>query len=356
MKSTARLGKPLTAKAAVGFAPNPTHRTHQPAQGLIRQLGVTLIELMVSLVIGLIISLAAAGAYIGTRSAANAQEELSRTHEYGKQAMDMIGRELQMAGFYPIANPNTDPANGTLQTQNFGEYKEPVALVGRLPYQAGVFGCTGARFLPATNTCGPTVAGAPDSVVVNYYSNPEFGNQLQNQSDCLGADVALDPVNAPRAAAGLPLFISNRFALSPTLINLPTGGTAATLSFGCNGNGTATPSNIYQPIFEGVVDMVITYGLWNTGTNAEMPDRYLTANAVTTPPLPALVNGKTPWQRVTRVNVCLMVNTLQNTRQADAPGTPRTFTDCRGGAITSPRLFKVFNRTFTVRNHMTGEF
>ncbi len=313
------------------------------------QRGVTLIELMVSLVIGLVISLAAAGAYIGTRGAASAQEELSRTHEYGKQAMDMIGRELQMAGFFPVFSPN-NPA----QTNISGKYEPPAPLAPFPAYAAGIFGCSSGVFQPTTATCLAGAATDPDSVVVNYFSNPEFGAALLNQNDCLGQNVANNAtVNAAALAAGQPLFISNRYALTATTIPTPNGGTETTRSFACNGNGQATESNTYQPIFEGVEDLVIRYGVWGNAANQQAPSQYYTATQVGGL---GNVEGVPPWQRVTSVHICMLVRTLQNTKQADEAATPRTFADCRGNLVQSNRLVKTFERTFSVRNHIFGVF
>ena len=76
----------------------------------VRQAGLTMVEMLVGLVIGLVIALAAATAYIGSRGAATATESISKVNETGKLALDYIGREIQMAGFYPANLPVVDTA------------------------------------------------------------------------------------------------------------------------------------------------------------------------------------------------------------------------------------------------------
>jgi type IV pilus assembly protein PilW len=68
-----------------------------------RQWGVTLVELLVSMAIGLVVALASTMAYLAVRNTANATDAMSRMNEDGKLALDMLSREIQMAGFYPAA-------------------------------------------------------------------------------------------------------------------------------------------------------------------------------------------------------------------------------------------------------------
>ena len=84
-----------------------------------RSRGLTLVELMIALVIGLVI-LAAAGAMLISSSTSRRQIELSAdVIENGRYGLDMLGRELSQAGFYgtlvvptgsTIAPCSTDPA------------------------------------------------------------------------------------------------------------------------------------------------------------------------------------------------------------------------------------------------------
>ncbi|MFY8042224.1 MAG: PilW family protein, partial [Rhodoferax sp.] len=173
-----------------------------------RQAGLTLIELMVSLVISLAIGLAAATAYLGARSTATAMSSVSSVNENAKLVLDMVGRELQMAGYYPAifaSNANTNLIGGFTNTKN------PASVA----YNQGLFGCDGARFNPTTGACPAAVANAPDSVVVNYFGIPELDSTTTFSSgfDCLRQSVALDPSNATQIATGRPRYISNRFGL-----------------------------------------------------------------------------------------------------------------------------------------------
>ena len=72
---------------------------HIPFSRPMRQTGVGLVELMVGLVIGIVLSMAAAALYLGTRDMSRGSQAITDVNETGKIALEMIGREIQKAGF-----------------------------------------------------------------------------------------------------------------------------------------------------------------------------------------------------------------------------------------------------------------
>ena len=334
------------------------HKNNQKGMRRSMQVGLTMIELMVSLVISVVIALAAATAYLGTRSTATAIASVSSLNETGNLTLEMIGRDIQMAGYFPAI----------LSTGNtMGQYTNikgtPAGWVANTPtaYAQGIFGCDGALFDPVTMLCGATVAGAPDTIVVNYFAATELNPaQFTSGFDCLRQDVSNDPDNAGRVPT-LPEIISNRYSLSALQTYVTQGVGQATRnvssrSLACNGNGLTTENTIYQPIYEGLVDMVISYGA-NDGAGTLSPTRYRTAAQINALPL---VNGVGGWQRVTSVRVCVLSRTTDNVRTEDVAGSLRTYTDCRGNtptyAITDRTIYKRFERIFAVRNNLNGVY
>lgn len=321
-----------------------------------KELGLTLVELMVSLVISLAIGLAAASAYIGARNTAATMSSVSTVNETAKLILDMVGREIQMAGYYPAIM-----SNGTASTNLMGGFsntKNPAVTA----YNQGLFGCDGARFNPVTGTCPAATANQPDSIVTNYFGMPELDSATTFSSgyDCLRQIADNDPNNAAQIAAGRPRFISNRFGIVSNSYSVQgpnqTSRTVTTMSLACNGNGQATESTTYQPIFDGLVDMVFRYGV-NSGTGSLSPETYYTAAQVNALPTQA---GKTSWQRVSAVKVCLLTRTTENSRTQDASGVNRTYADCRGNTVsytaTDRTIYKRFERIFAVRNNLNGVY
>jgi len=315
------------------------------------QAGLSLVELLVSLAISLVIALAAAAAYLGTRSTATAMANIAGMNESGTLALNMIARELQMAGYYPAIAP-ASVTNPNLMGR-FSNTKNSAAAA----YNQALFGCEGGVFNPTTGSCPAVTAGAPDSVVINYFAVAEldaltFGSGF----DCLRQPVLSDPVNS----SGRPMYVSNRFAL--TTASYAVAGAASTSrnittkSLACNGNGKTTEDAVYQPFFEGMEDMTFTYGV-HAGTGSLSPQTYYTATEVTALPVVGTLSG---WQRVTAVRVCVLTRSPDNIRTQDMASNLRSYTNCRGSTVTyaaaDRTLYKRFERVIAIRNNLNGTF
>lgn len=322
-----------------------------------RQTGVSLVELMVGLVIGIVLSMAAAALYLGTRDMSRGSQAITDVNETGKIALEMIGREIQKAGFYPAQFG----MNWTTNNDAAGSYyngKDPTKVV----FNSGLFGCDGANYDPATKACGTTAADKPDSIIVNYFASTEFGSDslLGNTNDCNRKPVSNDTDNSSRNTSGLPLFVSNRFGIvAETNSYTDTdGNTVSAKSLGCQGNGS--DAAVAQPALQGVDDLVIRYGLYDGDGMADgvgqSPTKFMTAANVSAQPD---VSGRTAWQRVTAVSVCVLVRSVANGRQEDKTGSVRTYTDCRGNTVSLPTgdryVYKTYQRVFAVRNNLSGQ-
>ncbi len=67
--------------------------------------GLTLIELLLALSIGMIVLGALTATFILQRKAYSTQEQVIEMTQIARAAMDMIGREARMAGYFNPANP-----------------------------------------------------------------------------------------------------------------------------------------------------------------------------------------------------------------------------------------------------------
>lgn len=70
-----------------------------PAWATIGQAGLTLVELMVAITIGLIITAAVAQIYISSRATYTLEEGLARVQENGRFAVEFLAYDLRMAGY-----------------------------------------------------------------------------------------------------------------------------------------------------------------------------------------------------------------------------------------------------------------
>ena len=72
-----------------------------------KQSGFTIVELMVALVLGLILLAGIIQIYLSTKRTHNITEGLSRLQESTRFSLDMMARDIRMAGFIPCGRPQT---------------------------------------------------------------------------------------------------------------------------------------------------------------------------------------------------------------------------------------------------------
>lgn len=362
-----------------------------------RQRGVTLVELMVTIAINLVLVLAATLLYLNTRTAQKAVNERGAVFETGQFAMELLGREIGNAAFYPAIS--TEPVSlGGANKQNV-RFTHDLAAADMglaLPYRHGLFGCQAQRFDPATGQCANHVAGGAvnsDALVVSYFTSDAFSLTSGQRADCNRADVIGDTLigkngvrathrtaaDAPAPAEGeeapepselrpdlgplpdAPLLVVNRYGLVPSKFVTEAGTEVDTFSLACRGNGN--PNGGFQELVRGVEQMVVRYGILHDDTRT--PRQYVRANAVGALPAVTLSDvegGVSGWQRVVSVRLCLLVRSPGGTAQRDqavaaTATTGATFktaavVDCEGNAVSradGAQLHR-FEQVFSVKN------
>lgn len=120
----------------------------------VSQQGLTMVELLVAMTLGLVILLAIGSVYLGSRATYRIQEDNARLQETGRYALEVLGRSLRQAGYWNI----------------------PISPVSK----ATAFGGTAI-----TGTNG--ASGAPDTVTVQY-------DGLAGDRDCEGNTLAANAV------------------------------------------------------------------------------------------------------------------------------------------------------------------
>lgn len=343
-----------------------------------QQKGLSLVELMIAMAVGLVIVGAATAIYLSTAQNQRALERQSASLESGAFALQLLGRDLMNAGAYP-ANFPTD-ASDAMQQGMYDTYP-PLEFTPRkatdwqnkainwppLAYMTGIYGCEGAEFDVKTATCPAPNAGKPDSIVINYFTSDATGS-LNGRVDCTGAAVDGDTSNSQRRKAGgnanqppmLPLFVSNRYALKD-LKNYVDRGDVATYSLACSGNGSSRFGELsnYQPIIQGLKDLKFLYGVY-TGDASLSPARFYTATEVSNL-APIKISGQmlTGWQRVTAVRVCVLSQSQGGgARVADKAGAEKTYLDCSDTARSQPvgQWVHRFVQIFGVRNGLKQSY
>lgn len=295
----------------------------------IRQLGVSLIELMISITIGIVILAAILAVYSATSSTSKQSETNTRMSEDAAIALNYMAGYIRMAGFtVPQANV---PAN--------------TAVVGSATVQtiegnftgAGIRGCDNGFSNPAvtpTLSLACNVAAGSGAISVRFEGDtsnttPSAGNP----TDCLNQAVTGLTTSDFDGTLTYKL-IESRFFVN-------TGANSGTPELFCAGNGNGAFAA--QPIMQYVENLVFTYGVGDDVSSRQAAS-YLTAAGVDA--LPG-ADADERWSRVVSVKICLVMRS----ELPDQNG-PSTYRDCAGAVVASPNNFsrRSFQTVVTLRN------
>ena len=144
------------------------------------QRGLTLVELMVALLIGLIIMWGVAKVFVSNRQTYATQEGLARLQENGQYALNFITRHVRQAGYYPKTRFNVAESKIQQEQWAFGNTKPITGVEGggtlsdslTLAYYTTATDCVGNGFPlgGAVGTQGTTPAGEAAEIALNAFT------------------------------------------------------------------------------------------------------------------------------------------------------------------------------------------
>lgn len=331
-----------------------------------RQQGIGLVEVMISVTLGLIVLAALLKSYSDSKTTFRTQDGLARVQENARLAMHIIGRDLRMAGYRSCVRDGVVAA--TRNTLNspadfLFDFLTPVqgfdgnADGSWAPALPGVLGSarTGTDVLvlrgalDGGHTVRQEMGGSTDDLVIAVgpaASPPEAGDIVM-VSDCLGsaifqvtrylggsgsvehdAGAATQPGNSTRN-------LGRRYPMGAGLLRIAT--TSYFIRDGNNGPSLwrKTGASPAQELVEGVLDMQVQYGLDADGDR--MPDRYANAASVA------------DFRETVSVRIALLFRSLEPLGGA---GDPRSFSllDRTVGPFNDSRMYQVMTSTITLRN------
>ncbi len=341
-------------------------RTSQSAP-LIRQMGLSLIELMIALVLGLMILLAVGTVFMSSRQSFSTQEAMARMQEGARYAFELMSVDVRQAGFTDCA-----PKSGTFSTLDGTDWINMLATQPLLGFESG----TG---LPAdvTNALADTDAlkilradNSGDYRVVSH-NGSAASFQLAANHDLKGGEIlTVVDADCSKAVVFQQTNTNNNNTISVVVHNTgtetpgnstkclddPAGASCANPSLypdlPANSRIMRMSGNIYylrnnpagepalyrkrantaaEELVEGVEDMQITYGEDTTQVSvATCPEDGCSANAYVD--ADAVAN----WNRVVSVRLTLFMRT------------PST----QAGVGGDGRIRKTFTTTIAVRNRL----
>lgn len=275
------------------------------------QRGVTLIELMVGIAIGLLVIAVAMGALMVSRGVSGTVTDASGIQQQAAYAMRLFGQQLRQAGSMRL---NLNP--GTVATESL--YMAPVAFETAAKASNPVYSYN-------ATTPEQTIKGTPSPVTLTVgfrrYTEPVFVSAAEQSlsRNCLGG-----PDDAPSTDDQLLVSVFEFDTADNTLR--------------CNGNGVGAP------ILQNVANFQV---------------RYLLQDTTTTPGIATVrtvdAAGVANWAQVQGVEVCLV---LFGNEAIDLPA-GSNYTDCDGATAVdmstltgarARRMHMVFRSVFQLRS------
>jgi type IV pilus assembly protein PilW len=350
---------------------------------IVKQQGITLVELMIAMVVGLILMAGISQIFISSQKTYRITEEQSRLQENARFALGFITKDVREAGYtgcraieamnvQTVANapvPNYTENN----TINGNEATSATAWTPALAASINgtVVGGTDTITIQKGTSCGATLTGSLASSNANIQvSSPNSCNLAAGDtmmiSDCQDAHI----FKATTVSSGTPQTIAHaassntdtKFCINQTDPSITPGncGTGNAKLYGADsellkftsltyyirqGAGGRNALWVYDntaattmELIEGVEDMQVTYGVDTSGN--DIVDDYQTANTV---------NAATNWANVISAEISLLVET-----QADNLTTDNMTYTYNGATVTSAdnRLRRVFTTVVGIRNRV----
>ena len=173
------------------------NREHIRLHGGKAERGMTIVELMIAMVIGLIVLGAVSSVFISTRQTFRTTDSLSRIQESARFALEMMARDIRMAGYIGCGNLNSIDvdmlATGSITNLLFDNAVETIDGVSSTATIGGVALIEDTDTISIIGAFDPAVVVANDGGIagLNTFGNPrEFRkNDIVIVSDCVQADV-----------------------------------------------------------------------------------------------------------------------------------------------------------------------
>ncbi len=310
--STKFIGALVLSARAIGHQRQGV-RIRQPLKA---QYGMTLIELMVGITIGLMVAAVAGGALMVSRGVSGTVSDASSINQQAAYAMRVIGLQLRQAGSLYL-NPNSGNAASVNAAMAPVAFEKSARSTG-----------SGNDFDLSNVNAQQIISGTATTLTVGFrrYADPVF--------------TSASPVPLARNCVGGPSDSSTDQRVE-SVFRLDT----ATNEIECGGNTGSTPPT-FQPIIDHVANFQVRYLVQSAnapGTLGNPTVQYVDATAVSN------------WGQVQAVEVCMV---LYGTEPIDLPS-GSSYTDCNGSTqvdmttLTGPRarrMHLVYRNVFQLRS------
>lgn len=294
--------------------------------------GLTLIELMVSLVIGLLLAIIASSTYLYSKQAYNSVSENSQLEENGRMALDLLTRYVQSAGYVAI-NPKSAFPYGALDLKVTGcdhgmTNAQSASTAADLACRAATpTGIRRSESITVVSETDPFQSAKGVGTVVGKFQG---FNCVGDRSTVVAADASTNSIETYVVRSNF--FVSS--SVASTKFGTTTMGQLSCVS-------GAAPYNP-QPLIPGVVQLAVNY---------LTPSTLVAGSAQKASSALALTTADT-WNTVTGVELCVMTQSIQSSGN----DTGVAYKDCYNADITAVpgQTFRLFRTTVKLRNRSGG--
>lgn len=296
--------------------PMPTCTTPTPhrARHAYRQHGVTLLELMVGLAIGLLVVASAMGALMLSRGISGSVSDASGIQQQGAYTLRVIGQQLRQAGSLYL---NPDPKSGAST--------DPLSAV---VFEIKAKAHDGGNSFDQTDS----ISGNASSLTTGFrrYSDKVFLTDNTDSIDALARNCVGAPAYKKSGTINADERVESIFAFDSSKGSLQ-----------CSGNGVAA-----QPITQNVAQFQVTYLVQTTNNGTVQYRKGSDMPTASTDP---------SWRSVQGVQVCMV---LYGNESINMPA-GSSYTDCDDKAVDMTtltdtkrknRMHLLFRNTFQLRS------
>lgn len=295
--------------------------------------GVSLIELMVSLVIGSMLIIGAVTVYMQSRNTYRTNDAAARLQETARYAMDVIEPDVRMAGYWGLTNRPEYVENRALPAE-----AEQTVADGITNDCGNNWVVDAAHYIDGRDHDGTdydlACAGLDpvdwaDVLIVRRASSATSAatnGTLQVQSNRIRAVIFKDGA-VPGGFDVAPASLTHDLVVNAYYVSNPDGGTRFALRRKLM-NGTTIQD---EEVIEGVQDLQVRFGIDSDGDNNA--DQYVNTDAV---PASARIVSARIWLMVVAPDI--EVGFVDGTDYAYANATPGTFSDSRRRLVVSKTI------------------
>ena len=217
--------------------------------GIARQRGVTLTELMIALVLGALVVLAATAMVVTSRGTYRSQDEGTRLAESARFGLELSNRMVRLAGYTNFGNDSSPP----------GSYSpDPAWLISTDSYALNGPDIVGSN--NSKPTAGTAINGS-DSLTIRYFgASTSAGAADGNVLDCAGFGVPQPIFDSTKDMA--PVYRTSR-AYNVLFVDLDTDGEPVLKCRRQTYDAAGVPSGLpgdTQTLIRGVESFQVLYG------------------------------------------------------------------------------------------------